>query len=228
MSPANLYFTYQKVKQISQFITLLIKFIKIEPKKGSGGKTLYICPFKNCDKIYYVKSKFIIHLRTHLRIKPYKCSQCSKTFNEKGNLKIHMRIHTGEKPYQCKQCKKEFRVMGHLKDHVISHTLFKPFQCPYCKKFYRRKGVLKAHMGIHSTDPLYLSSKNYYEDSVNKIKIIPSVERFITKNLMLHKKNGPLQNYDIAENNKKNQKISEIQLSLNKLNEPKDNNIFNV
>ena len=203
-----------------------MKINKIEPKKGNNGKTLFICPFENCNKIYYLKSKFTTHLRTHLGIKPYKCSQCSKTFNEKGNLKIHMRIHTGERPYQCKECKKEFKAMGHLKEHIISHTILKPFRCPYCKKFYRRKGILKAHMGIHSMDPLYLSLKNYYEDSVNKIQLKFPITLDVTKSLMLHKKNETEQNAGVNKNNEKKIKKSGNQLSLNKSNESKDNEVM--
>ena len=214
-----------KSNKYQNFITL-IKFNKIEPKKGMSGKSLFICPFENCKKTYNSKSKLTIHLRTHLGIKPYKCSQCSKTFNEKGNLKIHMRIHTGEKPYQCKECKKEFKAMSHLKEHIISHTIFKPFQCPYCKNFYRRKGILKTHMRIHLMDPRYLSSKNYYEESFKKIKVVSSICRGITKNLMIHKINEENKNSDVTDNNKKNKKTNEIQLSLNKVDESENNEIY--
>ena len=87
---------------------LLLK--NIETRKNEKNRLYsYICPIKNCDKIFKFKNNLIVHIRTHYKIKPYKCSYCPKTFNEKGNLKIHLRIHTGERPYCCKECQKNFK-----------------------------------------------------------------------------------------------------------------------
>ena len=181
---------------------------KIEPKKRKSEKNEFICPLKECGKIYYLKNKLITHLRTHYGIKPYKCKFCYKAFNEKGNLKTHLRIHTGERPYKCKRCNKGFKALGQLKDHIISHTIYKPFQCPYCKKYYRRKGILKNHMLIHLKDPFYLNSEHITEEDLNKIKVMPSMDNSWTKRYMIYEKNGEY-NKTIADKEIRKNKIKD-------------------
>ena len=195
------------------------------------GKHLFICPFKDCNKLYYLKNKLITHLRTHYGIKPFKCQICSKSFNEKGNLKTHLRIHTGERPYKCKECHKGFKALGQLKDHIISHTVYKPFQCPYCQKFYRRKGILKNHMLIHLKDPSYISAQKFYEDTFNKINVVSPINDNWTKKYMIHEKNeGNLcKNFFINKVKKIKRKIFRKKLALKRIEVPvKNNKIFKI
>ena len=159
----------------------------LEKRKNQKIKLLkYICPIKNCNKIFKFKNNLIVHIRTHYKIKPYKCSYCQKSFNEKGNLKIHLRIHTGERPYQCKECQKNFKAFGQLKDHIISHTDYKPFQCPYCLKKYRRKGILKRHMDIHLNDPLYCANKKMYDNYLDNLKLTSFYSKYLIEKSMIN------------------------------------------
>ena len=190
------------------------------------GKHLFICPFKDCNKIYYLKNKLMTHLRTHYGIKPFKCHICSKSFNEKGNLKTHLRIHTGERPYKCKECLKGFKALGQLKDHIISHTVYKPFQCPYCLKFYRRKGILKNHMLIHMKDPSYVSAKKFYEDTFNKINVVSPINDNWTKKYMIHEKSeeSMYKNFFMSKTKKIKHKYFRRKLALKRIEVPKKNN----
>ena len=44
------------------------------------------------------------HTRTHIREKPYTCSQCHIFFTDKTNLTRLTRTHTREKPCKCSLC----------------------------------------------------------------------------------------------------------------------------
>lgn len=57
-------------------------------------------------------------MRTHLGIKPFKCSPCDKQFNESDNLKAHYLKHETKRKFICSFCEKAFKAKGHLKEHV--------------------------------------------------------------------------------------------------------------
>ena len=199
----NISFLLQRV--IIHFI-LKLNFIQflyaIDKTKGILTKRLYYCPIKECPKAFKNRNNLKIHIRTHYKIRPFKCSFCSKRFNEKGNLKTHLRIHTGERPYQCKECNKKFKAFGQLKDHILSHTDYKPFQCPYCYKNYSRKGILKQHMYIHSADPNFLVNKNFYENFIDKMKSNSIFVKCLVQKYMI--------NYNIKIRKEKDNNLDEI------------------
>ncbi|KFW97201.1 Zinc finger protein 1, partial [Phalacrocorax carbo] len=47
------------------------------------------CP--HCGKSFKQSSSLTVHLRTHTREKPYKCSDCGKSFSESLVLRWHRR-----------------------------------------------------------------------------------------------------------------------------------------
>ncbi|CAI2377376.1 unnamed protein product [Moneuplotes crassus] len=97
-----------------------------------SNKSIFICDFKKCEKIFTTKYSLIRHTQTHLKKKNFKCKQCSKTFNIKQNLIEHEFVHTGEQPYFCNidGCTQRFRQRGKLSLHRQSHKNYK-------KKTYR-------------------------------------------------------------------------------------------
>ncbi len=105
------------------------------------NKPIFICDFKNCERIFTTKYSLIRHNQTHLKKKSFKCKQCSKTFNIKQNLIEHEFVHTGEQPYvwNIGGCTQRFRQRGKLSLHRQSHSNYK-------KKNYR------SHTSINDGD----------------------------------------------------------------------------
>ena len=76
------------------------------------------CPYPSCHKRYPNKSRYSVHLRTHLGLKPFTCDICHQSFNESGNLKAHLLKHDPRKQFECPHCDKAYKSKGHLKEHI--------------------------------------------------------------------------------------------------------------
>ncbi|ELW48892.1 Zinc finger protein 614 [Tupaia chinensis] len=150
-----------------QFYTEIKFPVSAKPiNSESQVKKPYICD--DCGKGFTVKSRLIVHQRTHTGEKPYVCSECGKGFPAKIRLIGHQRIHTGEKPYVCSECGKGFTEKSHLNVHRRTHTGEKPYICsecgihqqthtgekPYkcneCGKAFRKKTCLIQHQRFHT------------------------------------------------------------------------------
>lgn len=95
-------------------------------------KSIFICDFKNCEKIFTTKYSLMRHALTHWKNKTYKWKQWDKAFSFKQNLIEHEFIHSGELPYLCgvNGWNERFRQRGKLSLHRQSHQT-------YHKKNYR-------------------------------------------------------------------------------------------
>ncbi|PVV02267.1 hypothetical protein BB560_003285 [Smittium megazygosporum] len=95
---------------------------KIAQQTNIHGAEKLRCIMNGCDKTFSQKAHLLIHLRTHMGMKPFKCEYpgCGKSFTQLGNLKTHYRRHTGEKPFACTvpNCPKSFSQSGNLKTHL--------------------------------------------------------------------------------------------------------------
>uniref|UniRef100_A0A2K5L9X4 Zinc finger protein 181 n=1 Tax=Cercocebus atys TaxID=9531 RepID=A0A2K5L9X4_CERAT len=79
-----------------------------------------------------------MHLRNHIRLKPYECSICGKAFSHRSSLLQHHRIHTGEKTYECIKCGKTFSCSSNLTVHQRIHIGEKPYKCNECGKAFSK------------------------------------------------------------------------------------------
>jgi len=91
--------------------------------KWPGIKKFHSCHMVGCTKTYRTTSHLRAHLRSHLGIRPYKCTEpgCSKDFLRSDELTRHVRTHKKERNYPCMLCEKRFLRSDHLSKHVKSH-----------------------------------------------------------------------------------------------------------
>ncbi|XP_053234801.1 uncharacterized protein LOC128408805 [Podarcis raffonei] len=137
-----------------------MKIIVYEENFSQGsdqaGEKIHKCSV--CGKCFSLRSRLIVHERTHTGEKPYTCSDCGRSFSVSSSLIAHRRTHTGEKPYKCSHCAKSFSVKSGLIAHERTHTGEKPYKCLYCSKSFRRNSGLVSHQRIHTGDKPYQCS----------------------------------------------------------------------
>ncbi|KAM4030149.1 gastrula zinc finger protein XlCGF66.1-like [Anomaloglossus baeobatrachus] len=112
-----------------------------------------------CSKCFTQKSDLVIHNRIHKREKPYLCSECGKFFIRKSELARHQKIHTGEKPFSCSECGKCFIQKSNLVRHQKIHTGEKPFSCSECGKCFTHRSLFVNHQKIHTGEKPFSCSE---------------------------------------------------------------------
>ncbi|XP_030267008.1 zinc finger protein OZF-like isoform X8 [Sparus aurata] len=118
-------------------------------------------PFPCSERGKRFKLKYILtqHMVVHTEERPFSCSECGKRFKEKRTLTQHMAIHSGEKPFTCSECGKRFTQKGTLTDHMVIHSGERPFSCSECDKRFKRKQDLTQHVSIHSGEKPFSCSE---------------------------------------------------------------------
>jgi hypothetical protein len=85
---------------------------KLHDEGSSGLFHLYMCKYAGlCQRVNNGISKFLDHMRTHTRERPYKCtiSGCIASFTQKTNIKQHIKeVHMKVEPYICFHCPRTF------------------------------------------------------------------------------------------------------------------------
>ncbi|XP_064466176.1 zinc finger protein 14-like [Ornithodoros turicata] len=105
--------------------------------------------FCDLCKIYFKYGSSLVAHRvcTHGNGPQTDCPYCDKKFNSKLTLSMHIRTHTKERPMRCTECGKTFRVWNSLKRHVITnHTKDYKLFCALCNKGFVSKSYLKVHL----------------------------------------------------------------------------------
>ncbi|WAR21452.1 ZN143-like protein [Mya arenaria] len=142
--------------------------------RGQDWGTDFPCP--DCGKVFKVKGNLRIHLKTHLDLKLFSCSQegCEKTYSTNEGLKRHLLTHQEhrtlhfdekmhqcpscerrfrhvssfrrEKPYQCSKCIARFSDVSSKNRHEKEHENNKRFTCNLCNDTFKRTGQLRSHI----------------------------------------------------------------------------------
>lgn len=94
-----------------------------------------------CGKRFKLKNALTVHRRSHMRLRPHKCSDCCKTFINSKELRRHQLIHQGTIS--------SLQIVIKLLYDLI--TDMKAYACSLCGVSFRRKDNLQRH--IKNTHP---------------------------------------------------------------------------
>jgi len=76
----------------SQIDSKTCKRVFTRNKITKRQRTLYVCKFPGCNKVFNKSSNFIVHQRRHTGKKPFECGVCHVSFTQSGTLKRHNRV----------------------------------------------------------------------------------------------------------------------------------------
>ncbi|XP_052817249.1 zinc finger protein 93-like [Mya arenaria] len=138
---------------------------KLTPVLGRPMKK-HVCQF--CQKVFWHKGQYNIHIRVHTNERPYSCSICNATFRKSSSLKEHAVRHSSS--FVCSHCGKGFVSSYTLSTHENLHLHLsntqKVHKCPHCEKSYTHRSPLRRHiLKIHKGLKL---SRNLTCDTCNK------------------------------------------------------------
>ncbi|KAJ6539086.1 hypothetical protein B0H19DRAFT_1177052 [Mycena capillaripes] len=82
-------------------------------------------------------------------VKEYRCYVvgCTKMNKRPDHMIVHVGSHLDLRPFKCHHCPKRFRRKNELKRHEASRDRSRPFVCPLCPaKTFQRQDLLARHM----------------------------------------------------------------------------------
>ena len=129
-----------------------------EKSHGPEGQLMYTC--KYCPMVFYRRTEYERHERTHTGERPYRCHICAKAFNRTWNLKIHkLNVHgirssrfgkeiemtqTARSPPPQPSEEDAFE-----EEEVVEQTIAPSLNCQYCGKHMTSESSLKVHERTH-------------------------------------------------------------------------------
>lgn len=126
---------------------------KVKKRKGGSSKPRqYKC--KQCKQIFFSKSQFWEHTRSH--IKPEKmlqCPKCAFVTEYKHHLEYHLRNHSRSKPFQCPHCNYSCVNKSMLNSHLKSHSTVLQYRCLDCNYATKYCHSLKLHLRKYAHKP---------------------------------------------------------------------------
>ena len=100
------------------------------------------------------------------------CEFCGRKFGDLSHLSRHLKSHMGIKDYVCSECGKAFTEKRYRDDHYnTKHLGLMNYPCEHCGKPFGRYNTLFAHMKqVHGTTP---PSRSKRLPQVKPIKLSP-------------------------------------------------------
>ncbi|XP_069675700.1 uncharacterized protein [Periplaneta americana] len=132
-----------------------------------NGQKLWVCPVKDCGKMYPRQSMLKVHVLSHYNVRPFRCnfSGCHWSFYTYFKLKRHKETHLKRKDFVCpiKGCERRFTTIYNLNTHQKLHARPLEMVCPVetCAARFQTKRSLELHLKSH--DRLHAPYKCSYE-----------------------------------------------------------------
>ena len=100
-----------------------IEELRFKSTETKRKRVIYTCKYENWGLQYHKRWNLIDHIKTHLKITPYKWDIWGTNFIQKGNLKKHLRQHEfpdlkKRKAFQCPHWNKSYTERYNLTHHL--------------------------------------------------------------------------------------------------------------
>ncbi|KAI1294977.1 Metal regulatory transcription factor 1 [Halotydeus destructor] len=113
----------------------------------SGDRWTFKCEISNCPTTCVSLVNLRTHMTFHFE-KTLACKRCDhKSYNIEG-MQIHIRTHTKDKPYKCSTCPKEYTQKLSLDMHIEKqHAVAKNIRCldAGCSKMFSSERMMLEH-----------------------------------------------------------------------------------
>ncbi|PNF16366.1 hypothetical protein B7P43_G10503 [Cryptotermes secundus] len=132
-----------------------------------NGQKFWVCPIKECGRMYPRQSMLKVHILSHFNVRPYRCNfvGCHWSFYTYFKLKRHKETHLKRKDFVCriKGCERRFTTIYNLNTHQKLHARPLEMVCPVetCGARFQTKRSLELHLKSH--DSLHAPYKCLYE-----------------------------------------------------------------
>ena len=117
--------------------------------------------------------------KNQLELQKKPCEFCGRKFGDPSALSRHLKSHMGIKDYVCSECGKAFTEKRYRDDHYnMVHLGLMNYPCEHCGKPFGRYNTLFAHMKqVHGKTP---PSRSKRLPQVRTIKVFIKLENTIS------------------------------------------------
>jgi hypothetical protein len=122
-----------------------------------NGQKLWVCPVKDCDRMYPRQSMLKVHILSHFNVRPFRCNfaGCHWSFYTYFKLKRHKETHLKRKDFVCpiRGCGRRFTTIYNLNTHQKLHARPLEMVCPVemCAARFQTKRSLELHLKSHDS-----------------------------------------------------------------------------